>query len=100
VAVGFGWPAPLDASPRATAWGTGFRAAGMAAIGFCLPIVGLLAYQVTSALFFAPPCPGPNCFSQVLSTFFFALVEIFATLFAIVLALVGGALGALLRASA
>jgi hypothetical protein len=75
----------------------GMRAAGLAAAGFCLPILGLLAYQVYAALTFARPCPGVNCYTQVLTSVYQAVVEIFAAFYAIVLVLAGGALGALLR---
>jgi hypothetical protein len=97
VAVGFCWPPPVDPAPRSTAWGVGMRAAGLAAAGYCMPILGLLAYQAYAALTFARPCPGANCYTQVLSSVFQALVEIFAAFFAILLVLAGGALGALLR---
>ncbi|MBF6592497.1 MAG: hypothetical protein IVW57_18455 [Ktedonobacterales bacterium] len=97
VAIGFAWPLARGRSPRSTAWGGGLRAAAVGALGFCLPLLALIAFEVYALLTFAKPCPGQNCYFGYIEFAYLGLVEAFAAVFSLLLVLLGGAFGALLR---
>jgi hypothetical protein len=98
VAIGFGWPLPRYRSPRTTAWGSGMRAAFWGAAGFALPGIALVGFELYFMVIAVPSCAGPTCFVQDINFAYLALVEGFTLIFGTLLALAGGAAGAMLRA--
>lgn len=96
-AIGFGWPPPISRSPRSTAWGAGLRAAGVAALGFSLPLLALIAFEAYVSVASVKVCSILTCYTQYLNVAYLVLAAVFAAIFGPLLALVGGAFGALLR---